>query len=228
MTILRRLRERAKQDGVIKTVQYLGCAAYDSARCLARDSLLDLTYSGGLLDNRKSRFKHLGANDVYHSDYDALRLIFDYCCPVNSDDILVDVGCGKGRVINYWLSRGLRNPMIGLELDPAIAALTAKQFAMWPNVNISAGDALSNLPSAGTLFYFYNPFTKEKVYEFEARLREFPTDKAVQVVYYNPKSVDAFSSQSWNIDYLNFEQDLGVKRWGRINKFHDLAILSRK
>lgn len=228
MNVFDRLRERAKQEGIFKTIEYMGYAAYDSARSIARDSLFDFKYSGGLLDNRRSLYKHLGANDVYHSDYDALKLIFDFCCPVHSDDILVDVGCGKGRVINYWLSRGLQNHMIGLELDPAIAAQTAKQFATWPNVRITAGDALANLPMTGTLFYFYNPFAKEKVMEFEQRLNKLPPDKRVKVVYYNPKSVDVFSPPAWDIEHLNFEHDLGIKRWGRINKFHELAIITRK
>lgn len=228
MNVIDRLRERAKQEGIIKAVKYIGCAGYDNARSMARDALFDFKYSGWLLDNRKSLYKHLGANDVYHSDYDALKLIFDYCCSVNTGDILVDVGCGKGRVINYWLSRGLNNYMIGLELDPDIAAQTAKQFARWPNVSINAGDAIHNLPLTGTLFYFYNPFAKAKVSEFENRLSQLPPGRPLKVVYYNPKSIDVFSPETWDIEYLDFEHDLGIKRWGRINKFHNLAIIQRK
>lgn len=228
MNVFDRLRERVKQEGILKSVKYIGCAGYDSTRSMVRDALFDFKYSGWLLDNRRSRYKHLGANDVYHSDYDALQLIFNYCCPVQDDDILVDVGCGKGRVINFWLSRGLSNRMVGLELDPDIAAQTAKQFARWPNVSICAGDAISNLPAAGTLFYFYNPFAKDKVCEFENRLLQIAPDKPVKVVYYNPKSIDVFNPKLWNIEHLNFEQDLGIQRWGRINKFHDLALIQRQ
>ena len=228
MNLLNRLRERARQEGIAKMIQYIGWAGYDSLRCLARDAAFDLTYSGGLLNNCKTLYKHLGANDVYHSDYDALKLIFQFCSPINDQDVLVDVGCGKGRVINYWLSQAVKNRIIGLEIDPQIAEQTAKQFARWPNVNVAPGDAIANLPSDGTLFYFYNPFAHEKVAEFECRLRGLSNNRPVRVVYYNPKSLDVFNSEYWDIEHIDFEQDLGVKRWGRINKFHDLALLHRK
>lgn len=228
MNLANRLKERIKQEGVLKAIKYWGCSSYDTARSLARDTLTDLYYGGKILDNCKSLYAHLGSNEVYHSDYDALNLIFNYCCPVDESDILVDVGCGKGRVINYWLSRGLKNPLIGLELDPAIAGQAAAQFSHRPNVSILSGDAIENLPEAGTLFYFYNPFIQTKVAEFENQIRQLAKSKPLRIVYYNPKSLPVFQNKSWDIDCINFEQDLGLKRWGRINKFHDLAIISSK
>lgn len=228
MNVVDRLRERVHQEGMRKTVQYIGLAGYDCIRCLARDAMFDFKYSGSLLDNRKSLYKHLGANDVYHSDYDALHLIFDFCCLVEEKDVLVDVGCGKGRVINYWLSQGLKNQIIGLELDPDIAKQTSNQFIRWPNVSVSSGDAIANLPTEGSLFYFYNPFSREKVAQFEQRISELSANKPVKVIYYNPKSIDVFNPNKWNIETINFEQDLGIKRWGRINKFHDLSIIQSR
>jgi len=195
---------------------------------MARDAVIDFKYCGNVLDNCKTLYKHLGANDVYHSDYDALSIIFNFCCPVAETDVLVDVGCGKGRVINYWLSQGLRNRMIGLELDPDIANQTAKQFERRPNVSILAGDAIANIPLEGSLFYFYNPFSRERVALFEEKLRKLAAAKTVKVIYYNPKSIDAFSPAMWHIEHINFDQDLGIKRWGRISKYHDLSLIQSK
>ena len=31
---------------------------------------------------------------------------------IKSSDVLVDVGCGRGRVINWWLSLGLGNKIV--------------------------------------------------------------------------------------------------------------------
>ena len=228
MSLTNRLKERVKQEGILKALRYWGCSSYDTVRSLTRDTLLDLYYGGKILDNCKSLYSHLGSNEVYHSDYDALNLIFNYCCPVEQMDVLVDVGCGKGRVLNYWLSRGLKNPLVGLELDPDIASQTAAQFRQRPNVSILSGDAIENLPKDGTLFYFYNPFIQTKVAEFEEQMRQLSQNKPLRVIYYNPKSLIVFQNKSWSIDCINFEQDLGLKRWGRINKFHDLAIISSK
>jgi SAM-dependent methyltransferase len=176
--------------------------------------------------NKASEFKHLGANDVYHTDYTAMPLIFQHI-EIQPQDVLVDVGCGKGRVINYWLSRNYQNQIFGLELDPEIAAATARQFYRRSNVRILAGDAIGNLPPGGTVFYFYNPFRADKVREFEKTLRNTTGDHKVTILYYNPKNLHIFDNPIWSVRKINFEQDLGIQRWGRLNKFHDLAVITK-
>jgi hypothetical protein len=222
-----RLRCRINEEGFANTARYI---FYTGLYCIAnftRDTVLDYKYSGrSLRGNHTSTYKHLGANDTYHTDYSVMPLIFKNIeiCP---DDVLVDVGCGKGRIINYWLSRKLKNEIVGLELDPKIACRTARQFSGRRNIRIIPGDAISNLPSDGTVFYFYNPFTEEKVREFEDRVAKISENKAVKVIYYNPKSLHVFYNGNWTIKLINFEKDMGIKRWGRMNKFHDLAIITR-
>jgi ubiquinone/menaquinone biosynthesis C-methylase UbiE len=169
----------------------------------------------------------LGANDVYHTKYTVLPKIFRLV-KISKADVLVDVGCGKGRVISYWLSRHYRNKMIGLELDEQVAAKTRKQLSRWKNVTIISGNAIQNLPNDGTIFYFYNPFSKEIVEQFENKIAEMNKNKPITIIYYNPKSIDVFRNSNWKIRYINFEKDLGIKRWGRINKYHDLAIIKSK
>ena len=199
----------------------------DSLHSFVKDTYLDLKYSGTVLyGNKPSEFKTLGANDVYHTDYNAMPLIFHHV-NIGQDDVLVDVGCGKGRVINYWLSCNCANRIVGLELDPKVAASTARQFARHPNVTIVAGDAITNLPPEGTVFYFYNPFMEDKVIEFERSLREKSGSKEIKVIYYNPKSLHAFDNPNWSLQTINFEKDLGLTRWGRLNKYHDLAIITK-
>jgi SAM-dependent methyltransferase len=147
---------------------------------------------------------------------------------ITNKDVLVDVGCGKGRMINYWLSRKLGNRIFGLELDPRVAGYTARNLSKWRNVTIKSGDAIANLPKDGTVFYFYNPFTEEKVREFEAALSERFANKPITVIYYNPKSLKVFQNGKWRIRYIDFEKDLGLRRWGRINKYHDLAVITNQ
>lgn len=211
---------------MVQTLKYLGLVGYDTAKELVLGTLLDLKYSRRLLwGNQKTAYKYLGANDVWHTDYSAMPLIFEQV-EIKPGDVLVDVGCGKGRVINYWLSQGHVNTMYGLELDPQVALDTALQFADRSNVTILPGDAVLNLPEDGTIFYFYNPFTQEKVASFERRIAEIAVKHGVTIVYYNPKSIHIFKNKNWVIHFIDFEEDLGVERWGRLNKFHDLAIIT--
>lgn len=228
MSIIRRLSRRIKDEGLARTVKYFGYVGYDTVRGFIFGTLLDLKYSQRLLwGNQRTAYKHLGANDVWHTDYSAMPVIFQQVT-VTPEDVLVDVGCGKGRVINYWLSQGYTNKMYGLELDPLVATETALQFAGWSNVIILPGDAVLNLPEEGTIFYFYNPFAPEKVAIFEKRIAEIARRHQATIVYYNPKSLHVFENGIWDIQLIDFEEDLGIKRWGRLNKYHDLAIIRPK
>ena len=228
MSYFDRIKRRIKREGLCKTIKYILFVGFYCIIDYICITWLDIRYSKRLLKgNIKTSYKHLGANDVYHTKYCVMPLIFRLV-PILERDILVDVGCGKGRVINYWLSKKLSNKIFGLELDKNIARQAAQQFKKWKNVSIIEGDAITNIPEDGTIFYFYNPFTADKVEEFEEKLSKMFCDKPIKIVYYNPKSLHVFRNEKWKIRYINFEHDLGIKRWDRLNKYHDLAIITNK
>ncbi len=157
---------------------------------LARNVAIDLRYGGFLGGNTKSRFASQGAYDTVNSDYGVLRMVFDG--RVRPDDILCDVGCGKGRVLNYWLQSGLRNRLYGIELDPEIAASTRRRLRKHGNVELITGDAVTSLPGDATLFYLYNPFSKEVLELFrDALVRRA---RPARVLYYNPLFTEVFQS----------------------------------
>lgn len=226
MSYVYRIKCRIREEGFFYTFKYIATVFYNGFNKLFEDIALDLKYSRRFLNgNKKTPYKHLGANDTYHTDYSAMPIIFKQV-DIVPEDVLVDVGCGKGRIINYWISQAVGNKIIGLELDPKIADQTALQFKKYNNVSIIEGDAIEKLPEEGTVFYFYNPFSLEKVLEFEKKLFVLSQVKPVKVIYYNPKSIEVFDRSRWNIKYINFEKDLGIRRWGRLNKYHDLAIIT--
>ena len=192
MNLLNRINSRVRQEGYVKTFQYGVLVGADACKNYLRDTYFDLKYSGRVLHgNNVSNFKNLGANDVYHTDYSVMPLLFRNL-HISPDDILVDVGCGKGRVINYWLSQQYKNQIIGLEIDPDVAANTACQLARHSNVKVIPGDAIENLPPQGTIFYFYNPFNETKIINFEQKVREITEGNQVKVIYYNPKNLHVF------------------------------------
>lgn len=225
MNIIQRLLKRIRHEGILKTVKYMIYASFYSLRELLCNIIIDLCCSHRFLrGNIKTSYQSLGSNDIYHSKYSAFPIIFRFV-RIKKDDVLVDVGCGKGRVINYWIFKKYKNKIIGLELDKRIAKQTAKQFSRLKNVTIIPGNALLHIPQDGTVFYFYNPFSKEVVHQFETILAEMFQNKPIKIIYYNPKSIDVFYNDRWRVNYINFEKDLGYRRWGRINKYHDLAII---
>lgn len=164
------------------------------------DSLRDLlqgVYFGGVI---RSRYGHLGAHATDSSFYHVLsRLFREY--PLKETDVLVDVGCGKGRVIHWWLRNGCCNRIIGIELDASIAAATARTFTRHPNVEILSGNALDLVPSEGTLFYLYNPFNGEVMRTFKDKLKQVCGNRTdVQIYYVNCQYLDTFKDDpAWEV-----------------------------
>jgi hypothetical protein len=160
-------------------------------------------WAGGIV---ASPFAAQGASRVQSTDYAALaRLHARNDIRIGQADVLVDVGCGRGRVINWWLSRGLRNGMVGLELVPAVAGATAARLRPYLNVEIRCGDAVELLPPEGTFFYLYNPFDAQVMRRFADALlarAERPAD--VRVLYFNCRHVDVFRADPrWRVQLLD-------------------------
>jgi SAM-dependent methyltransferase len=155
---------------------------------VARNMAMDLRYGGLLSGTIKSR--HRGASNVANSQYSVLPPIFDG--RIGPDDVLVDVGCGKGRVINWWLSRGLRNRIVGIELEPEVASATAKRLARFPNVTIVNEDAVEWLPDDATIVYMYSPFSRDVMARFKEHVAQRFAGKGLTMLYLNPAFVDVF------------------------------------
>jgi predicted RNA methylase len=83
---------------------------------------------------------------------------------VSADDVFIDFGCGKGRVVHQAAKRRFRK-VIGIEISPALAdaaraALAAKRRAhRCQDVEIVVADASEyRVPDDLTIAYFFHPF----------------------------------------------------------------------
>ena len=73
---------------------------------MAQNAVLDLRYGIRASGTVPTPFGREGAFFTVSSQVSALAELFDPArCPIHPSDVLVDVGCGQGRVIAYWLSR---------------------------------------------------------------------------------------------------------------------------
>jgi SAM-dependent methyltransferase len=150
----------------------------------------DLQYGGLLNGDGKSAYEDLGVTGTVSSGYDVLPSLFEGL--IRPGDVLVDVGCGKGRVLNWWLDNYRQHRIYGLEIDRELAAETRRRLYRFHNVTILTGDACEILPAEGSLFYLYNPFQKFVMERFLAAMltrAPSPNGLATRIVYYN--SLDA-------------------------------------
>jgi hypothetical protein len=166
---------------------------------IVRNTLIDLRFGSLPCLNIKT-WRNNGLFFDAHTDYAALSYIFKN--RIKASDVLIDIGCRKGRVINWWLSQGLRNRMVGIELDEKIANETRIRLRRYENVSIITGDANHNIPADGTLFYLYNPFPAPVVKAFKDCLMSiFGKRGNITLLYYNCEYVDIFQQDpAWNVE----------------------------
>jgi len=192
-------------------------SAFSSGKRLLRNILLDLRYGAFLGGTRKTAYAHLGIQDTASTDYAALPLIFRD--GIKEWDVLVDIGCGKGRVINWWLSRGFRNSIVGIELDETVAQATQRRLRRYRNVKIVCGDAISSLPANGTIFYLYNPFDKPWVEALRDRLAGIFAQGGKTLFYYNCVHASAFEEDpGWSVEQVLLDAS---------RRFHPLAVIRK-
>jgi len=160
-----------------------------------RDVAIDLKYGGYCGGHAHSKFREVGAHGTASTDYYQLDKLFgEGGVQIRPDDVLVDVGSGKGRILNYWLHRGFRNRIYGLELDPGIAARAAKRLRKFPNVAVIGGDALINLPADATVIFMFNPFDAAVMQLFKHRVKKMFRSTSVRIVYFNCKFAHVFQN----------------------------------
>jgi SAM-dependent methyltransferase len=184
---------------------------------MLRNVLLDLRHGGLLGRTIPTRYAHLGAIDTASTDYAVLPHVFGDT--VGRDDVVVDVGCGRGRVLMWLAHRKIGRRLVGVELDPEVAAYVAKKTRRLANVEIVSGNVLERMPADATVFYLYNPFHREVVAAFRDRVAETYAGRGVTILYYNPKNLDVFRADPrWEVTVRDLSRlpsaqgDLGIIR----------------
>lgn len=158
----------------------------------------DLRHGGLTSGLKPSRFhESMGANQTVSTDYALMPALLG---PVlKPGDVFVDVGCGRGRVLNWALDDGRAQTIFGIELDKDIAAGVARRFTENMNVTIVAGDALTSLPDSATVFYLWHPFEAPIMRRFRdtliAKYRTLGALSQIRLVYHNCMYAEVWREQ---------------------------------
>lgn len=139
-----------------------------------------------------------------NSDYLALDRILGG--RLRSDDVLVDLGSGRGRVLNWWLDRAQPGRVVGIEADRSKARAAARRHRHHPSVTVVEGDMTTvALPPDTTVAYLFNPGDGALIEAVQARLLTLGSLR--EVAYYNPKHVDAFDPRDWRMEVVALTDD---------------------
>ena len=114
------------------------------------------------------------------------------------DYTFIDLGCGKGRAL-LLASRLPFREVIGIELNPELAAVAARNAEHWQSlgearspIRVLVGDAAEPALAFGpTLLFLYNAFAEPLVHRLARNLSSHPVD----LIYQNAYFTDAFTPQ---------------------------------
>lgn len=162
------------------------------------DLLTQRTFLAGqvLSVDRKNIIKTVSTN------YEELEIIFFEYMSLKENDIVIDVGCGKGRVFSYLLYKGLKNKMIGYEINKVVGAQTQKRLARFKNIEIRCDNIFDNFPDQGNIFYLYHPFVEWLVIEFMQRILKI-ADRNPVILYNNPLHLNVFDNENFSYEVFD-------------------------
>ena len=128
------------------------------ADLLAYEAAIDQAICGmPLAVPEVSRFKDQGAHEPSPTHYIVLDVLFKHF-RFGPRSHLLDVGCGTGRVLAYFLKQGFPGRVTGIELDPELADIAKRWSSRHPAVRVLQGNVLDIDLGKYTDFYLFNPF----------------------------------------------------------------------
>jgi SAM-dependent methyltransferase len=134
-----------------------------------------------------------------NSNYEELEVIFFEHFSLKEKDEIIDVGCGKGRVFNYLHYKGLKNQMIGYEINPLVCDKTKKRLARFKNAEIRCENIFDDFPEQGNVFYLYHPFKEAMMIEFMHQILKI-ADRNPVILYNNPAHLDVFNNENFSFE----------------------------
>lgn len=204
MSIMRRLKNSLGQQGFSTTLYKIYILAVDywfdlryRVETCQQVQLHDLAITSG----NKERGNRYQASRVV-----PLRKLFPRLKPlISSDAVLVDFGCGKGRVLVVASEFGFRE-VRGVEFAPELCAIARKNCAAYKRATgvatefqVSESDVVDyRINSDESVFFMYNPFDGFIVSKV---LNNIATSLAVNsrkiiIVYYEPRFSDAIEQKA--------------------------------
>jgi SAM-dependent methyltransferase len=131
-----------------------------------------------------------------HRTLTALRL--------RSDDVFVDIGCGKGRVL-CCAARTRVGRVVGVDLSAELCeeatgnARRARGLRSTIEVHLGLADEFDY--SRGTAFFLFSPFGLDTLRRVLAKIRADRGERPVRIAYANPAFQEAFVEQTWLEQY---------------------------
>lgn len=156
------------------------------------DELLGIPEGDNRAWERELEERYGGERTYYEgTPYERIREIL-HALKLKAGDVVYDLGCGYGRFIFYG-ALTTEAQFRGIELVPerVQAARAVKERFAVGNVEIIEGHVASQDFSDGNIFYMFNPFSRETLWQILERLQAISERKPITIVsHYMGNSLD--------------------------------------
>lgn len=141
-------------------------------------------------------------NHYQAASYVVLQAVFEKCFVEKK--YLLDVGCGKGRVLKFALQKGFTK-VVGIDIDPLVLKIAQSNLSKEIENNLCElknEDILySNFDTNCTTFFLFNPFNENIISKFIEKLliHRKLIDEKIQVIYVNPLFAKSFIDKQFDV-----------------------------
>lgn len=167
-----------------------------------------------LLQIKTTGRDELGADEYHHpyepTPYSVLERLANSGL-IGKDDVVLDYGCGKGRV-GFFLSYRSKTKTLGIEYDERIYsdALQNQKTTisrLKPDFVLTRAEEYE-VPRSVNRCYFFNPFSVEILHKVMARIIEswYDSPREVFLFFYYP--ADEYISFLMTVDELEFYDEI--------------------
>ena len=107
----------------------------------------------------------VGSTGSQSTSYLILRRIFSHVT-LTAQDVFLDVGCGKGRVLAYLLKHHAPCPLHGIELNEISGRVALEWTQKYEQAHVTLGDALRLDYNPYTVLFLGRPFLPKTFLQF--------------------------------------------------------------
>jgi len=164
----------------------------------------------------RAAMQYSDGNMYQPTSYRMLRKLFREV-PIQEDDVFVDLGCGKGRVVAFVAQELHIKEALGIEVVPELALIAQENIerinAASPASIIREDAAKADL-SQGTLFFFYEPFGRQSMERILEKIRNSAemNPRTIRILCVNLNAKDLLDGARWLVREKIIAGRIGIWR----------------
>ncbi|MBQ5771206.1 MAG: class I SAM-dependent methyltransferase [Clostridia bacterium] len=130
---------------------------------------------------------------------------------IGSNDVMVDYGCGKGRV-GFYMTHAVGCESIGVEYDEKLIAEAEQNLSEYAGkrekVHFVSENAENYVVGNASCFYFFNPFSVKILKSVLGRIYDsyYGQPRAMRLFFYY--ALDSYRTELMNENNLKFECEI--------------------